>query len=234
MNKSHLTAFTTFLRLSLIGLLAAGALSVAAQASPDSERAALPYWQTPLMEAGRKLFQEGKFEEGGKVFAEAADKGDDRAMVALGLYFQTGKYNFKQDYAKAHGYYIRALGPTPYPKMPGGFKPNGYALNNLGVMFRDGLGVPVNRQIANALFLFEYTANGYSEESIGLASGNLNRDMREMSKKEVDAALCLNMAYVWAVVKGKGVAAPIEPSKDNPRIRDWGVWMKGELGDVKC
>jgi TPR repeat protein len=234
MNKSSSAARAKTIRHLLVGLLAGTVLSAAAQASPDSERAALPYWQTPLMDAGRKLFQEGKFEEGGKVFAEAADKGDDRAMVALGLYHQSGKYDFKQDYAKAHGYYVRALGPTPYPKMPGGFKPNGYALNNLGVMFRDGLGVPVNRQVANALFLFEYTANGYSQDSIGLASGNLNRDMREMSKSEVDAALCLNMAYVWAVVKGKGVAAPIEPSKDNPRIRDWGVWMKGELGDVKC
>ena len=217
-----------------IGLLACAVQSVAAQASPSSERAALPNWQTPLMEAGRKLMQEQKYEEGFKAFSEAADKGDDRAMVQLGLFFLRGNFNFKQDYAKAHGHFLRALGPTPYPKKPDGIKPNGYALNNLGVMFRDGLGVPVNRQIAHALFTFEYAANGYSEDSVGLASGNLNRDLREMAKSEQDAARCLNMDYVWAVVKGKGASAPIEPSKDNPRIRDWKGWMKGELSDVTC
>jgi TPR repeat protein len=220
----------TFTRLALLCLIVWPLLPAWSQPDPSPP----PQWQTTLMEKAGKLISSGQVEAGLKALQAAADKGDDRGMVQLGLYHYRGQHGLRQDYARAHEYFSRALGPTPYPKKPGGYQPNGFAVNNLGVMFRDGLGVPQNRQIAHALFTFEYAANGYSEESVGTASGNLNRDARELDKREQNAAMCLNMQYVWAYVKGKGVAKPVAPDAANPRIRDWKDWLPGEIANVTC
>jgi hypothetical protein len=191
-------------------------------------------WQTELMESGAALIREGKYEAGTHLFAQAADNGDDRAMVSLGLYALHGRNGIVKNYGQAHMFFSKALGPTPYRLTAQDYKPNGFAIINLGVMFRDGLGVAVNRKIAHALFTFEYARNGYSEESVGLSSGNLNRDLREMSEADLDAALCLNMEHVWAYVKSKGLANEIAASEPNPRIRDWKTWLPGEMAKVKC
>jgi TPR repeat protein len=214
--------------------LVAFSLALGGYAAAQPASAQPPQWQSALMESAKKSILSGQHEVGIATLVEASDKGDDRAMVQLGLYYYRGQFGLKQDYSKAHGYFAQAIGSTPYRKTSSDFKPNGFAVNNLGVMFRDGLGVQQNRQIAHALFTFEYAVNGYSEDSVGLASGNLNQDFRELKKDQLAAALCLNMGHVWAYAQSKGDAQPIEASVDNPRIRDWKTWMRGEIPDVPC
>src|SRR3954468_19053035 len=85
--------------------------------------------------------QRGDYETARKQFQALADKGDDKAMMELGLMYHTGE-GAKQDYDKAMDWYLKAYS-----------KQNGNALNNLGVMYRDGLGVAKNSKIAYLLFL---------------------------------------------------------------------------------
>src|SRR6187200_2009149 len=83
----------------------------------------------------------GDYETARKEFQALADKGDDKAMINLGVMHHTGE-GAKQDYDKAMDWYLKAYS-----------KRNGDALNNIGVMYRDGLGVATNAKIAYLLFL---------------------------------------------------------------------------------
>ena len=70
-----------------------------------------------------------------------AEQGDTVAMISLGVMYHTAD-GVSVDYETALDWYLRAYE-----------KNDGDALNNIGVLFRDGLGLQKNEKIAYLLFL---------------------------------------------------------------------------------
>jgi hypothetical protein len=162
----------------------------------------------------------GDFEVARKEYTALADKGDDKAMINLGLMHHTGQ-GTKQDYEKAMEWYLKAF-----------TKKNGDALNNIGVMYRDGLGVEKNLKVAYLLFLAVHMDGLGTDETQMRANRNLRRLMESLQTREVEDALSYTWAYVEQIVKSQGknvaIGKDVLPTKDRPRIRDNGWWMESE------
>ena len=162
----------------------------------------------------------GDYETARKEFQALADKGDDKAMIDLGVMYHTGE-GVKQDYDKAMDWYLKAYA-----------KRNGDALNNLGVMYRDGLGVATNAKIAYLLFLAVHM-DGLGSESTQIRAGrNLSRLAESIPKKGIEEALSYTWDYVEQVVKSRGknvaIGKEVLPAKKRPRIRDNNWWLDSE------
>lgn len=164
--------------------------------------------------------ERGDFETARKEFQELANKGDDKAMISLALMYHTGE-GMKQDYDKAMDWYLKAFS-----------KRNGDALNNIGVMYRDGLGVSTNSKIAYLLFLAVHMESLGSESTQIRAGRNLSRISEAMPKKDLEEALSYTWTYVDQIVKSRGknvaIGKDVLPAKDRPRIRDNNWWLDGE------
>lgn len=100
-------------------------------------------------------------------FTALAEQGDTRAMITIGLWYHTGD-GVAQDYQKAMEWYIRAFE-----------RADGDAYNNIGVLYRDGLGVAVNRPIAYVLFLLTHLRGLGSDATQYRANANLRREVAE-------------------------------------------------------
>jgi len=74
-----------------------------------------------------------------KEFMKMAGDGDVKAMLTIGSYYFRGEC-VRQDYSRALNWFLKALD-----------KKDPVAFNNVGVMFRDGLGVPRDMAMAYAL-----------------------------------------------------------------------------------
>jgi len=162
----------------------------------------------------------GDYETARKEFQALADKGDDKAMMELGLMYHTGE-GAKQDYNTAMDWYLKAYA-----------KHNGDALNNIGVMYRDGLGVATNAKVAYVLFLAVHM-EGFGTESTQYRAGrNLSRLASSAPKKEIEEALSYTWDYVDQIVKSRGknvaIGKDVMPTKDRPRIRDNNWWLDDE------
>jgi len=141
-------------------------------------------------------------------------------MMELGLMYHTGK-GAKQDYDKAMDWYLKAYA-----------KRNGDALNNMGVMYRDGLGVSTNSKVAYLLFLAVHM-EGLGSESTQIRAGrNLSRLAENIPKKGIEEALSYTWDYVEQVVKSRGknmaIGKDVLPAKKRPRIRDNNWWLESE------
>lgn len=162
----------------------------------------------------------GDYETARKEFQSLADKGDDKAMINLGLMFHTGE-GAKQDYDTAMEWYLKAYS-----------KRNGDALNNIGVMYRDGLGVAKNSKVAYLLFLAVHMDGLGSEATQTRAGRNLSRMTASLPKKEVEEAVSYTWAYVDQIVKSRGknvtIGKEVLPAKQRPRIRDNDWWLDSE------
>lgn len=157
------------------------------------------------------------------IWTRLADAGDRLAMIEVGLAHHHGR-GVPVDYPKALDWYVRA--------------DNGDALNNMGVMYRDGLGVPRDRRIAYLAFLIVHMAGMGSEATISRANRNLRREMAEQSPAELKAALCYPVAYFQAFLRARGSLdrgpEDFAVDEERPRFRDAGWWMPGEVGAFDC
>jgi len=179
---------------------------------------------------GIAAMNRGDYETAYKEFSALAAEGDDRAMITIGLWYHQGE-GFEQDYGKAFEWYLQAyeLG-------------NGDAYNNLGVMYRDGLGVPVNRSVSYALFLLTHLRSLGSESTQYRANGNLRREIQETTEEQRALAFCMTEAYLSDLVRSKGTleapSADQLPSETRPRIKDdTNLWLDSErkqLDEIQC
>jgi hypothetical protein len=149
-----------------------------------------------------------------------ASKGDVKSMISLGLLYHTGD-GVPIDYAKAMDWYLKAYEKT-----------DGDALNNIGVMFRDGLGVKQDRKVAYVLFLMVHMEGLGTEATQYRAGRNLGRLAESMKKEEIQEALSYTWDYVNQIVRSRGknmeIGKDVLPAKDRPRIRDNNWWLDSE------
>jgi len=149
-----------------------------------------------------------------------AKKGDVKSMMSLGLMYHTGD-GVKVDYTKAMDWYLKAYA-----------KNDGDALNNIGVLFRDGLGVPKNEKVAYLLFLGVHM-EGFGTEATQMRAGrSLGRLAESLKKDDIYEALSYTWNYVDQIVKSRGknteVGKDVLPTKKRPRIRDNNWWLDSE------
>jgi hypothetical protein len=164
--------------------------------------------------------ERGDYETARKEFQVLADQGDAKAMISLALMYHTGE-GAKLDYDKAMDWYLKAYA-----------KHNGDALNNIGVMYRDGSGVSTNAKIAYLLFLAVHM-EGLGTDSTQIRAGSsLSRLAETMPKKDIEEALSYTWEYVDQIVKSRGknvtIGKDVLPAKNRPRIRDNGWWFENE------
>lgn len=172
-----------------------------------------------------QLMHEGKTKEGIHIFEKLADDGDDRSMVQLGVYYFEGAV-ILQDHAKAMEWWLKALA-----------KNNADAFVNLGVMHRDGNGVPANKKIAYCIFLTTYM-NGLGNESTQQRAGDcLSLLMRNISKKDIKDCLSnYTLPYLQAYLEAKGdmngIPEKYQPSDKTPALKNLDWWLDGELNAI--
>lgn len=200
------------LRISLIALLIT---SVAAMAS-GAEKTGMD---------AVKLMEQGKPEEAIQIFESLSAKGDTKAMVQLGLYYYEGT-GVKKDYPKAMDWWLMAF-----------TNQNADAFVNLGVMHRDGHGVPKNKKIAYCVFLTTHMCGLGSESTQYRSNSCLRRIMEELSKDDIKDCLSnYTLGYVTAYLEAegqmKGIPDKYKPSEDNPVLKDTGWWLDGELDAI--
>lgn len=153
-------------------------------------------------------------------FEKLAAEGDVGAMTELGLRYHQGR-TVKQDYALAYDWYMKAIE-----------KGDGDAFNNLGVLHRDGLGVPKNQKVVYLIFLTVHMEGMGSEATQMRAGRNLQRLVDQLPKTEIYEALSYTWPYVIQIIQSRGkklsVGSDVLPAKDRPRIRDNDWWLDSE------
>lgn len=166
----------------------------------------------------------GDYDTAYEEFHALAEQGDSKAMATIGLFFHEGE-SFPQDYAKAMDWYLKAMELG-----------NGDAYNNIGVMYRDGLGVDTNRAIAYDLFLIVHMRGLGSQSTQYRANRNLRREVNELGKEQIEYALCLSEEQVIAFVteRGKVPAHTIDLSGEHIAIKDREWWLDGEVPVFEC
>lgn len=174
---------------------------------------------------GIRLMQEGKVPEAIQVFEKLAAKGDEKAMIQLGIFYYQGK-DVKQDYHKAMDWFLKAFS-----------KQNADAFVNLGVMHRDGHGVPRNKKIAYCVFLTTHMSGLGTQSTQYRSNSCLRQILDDLTKHDVKD--CLSnytleyiMAYLNAKGEMKGIPDKYKPSKNNPALRDLNWWLDGELDAI--
>lgn len=178
------------------------------------------------VQEGIDAMNRGDYEAAYTQFSALADEGDDEAMITIGLWYHEGT-GFARDYSKAMDWYLRAYA-----------RDNGDAYNNIGVMFRDGLGVPVNRSVSYALFLLTHLRGLGSESTQYRANDNLRREIQATTDDERTLGLCMTEAYLHEFVKSRGALAfPAKkhlPSRKHPRIKDnVDLWLDSEKAQLQ-
>lgn len=118
---------------------------------------------------------------------------------------------------------------------------NGDAYNNIGVLYRDGLGVAQNRSISYALFLVTHLRGLGTQATQHRANRNLRREAAETTADQRVLAVCFTEPFLKAFVmsRGKlsGVPTQYLPTENQPRIRDNDLlWLHNEQQamEFKC
>ncbi|HBC85413.1 MAG TPA: hypothetical protein DCZ94_00510 [Lentisphaeria bacterium] len=178
--------------------------------------------EEPSGQDAAALMQQGKTKEAIAIFEKLAAKGDSKAMVEVGLCYYEGR-GVKQDYPAAMDWFLKAFSSQ-----------NADAFVNLGVMHRDGQGVPENKKIAYCVFLTTHMCGLGSESTQARSNSCLRRLVEKLTKEEIKD--CLSnytvpyvMAYMEAKGKLEGIPDKYKPSKESPAIKDLDWWMDGEL-----
>lgn len=154
-----------------------------------------------------------------------SEQGDHKATVSAGLMHHLGT-GMSVDYVKAMDWYLKAVNY------------NGDAMNNIGVLYRDGLGISKNRKMAYLLFLTIHMEGIGNEETIMRANRNLRREIAELPLEDRQEALCYSLGYMVAYIRNRGAPAQspreIRDAKKQQRIRDLAWWAPGEVGEFTC
>jgi hypothetical protein len=166
------------------------------------------------------LLRAGKYSEAMPELRKLADGGDTTAMVTIGNLNYEGQ-GVPQSYQEAMSWWLRAADHS------------GDAFSNIGVLYRDGKGVPRNLEIAYDIFVITHM-RGLGDRATQVRNGgNLQKTVAMMSQDEVKAALCLSEEYVLSFVRNRGQASPDDKKRGVPiKDRDW--WHEGELPAFKC
>ena len=172
------------------------------------------------IETAVALLRAGEIQSAIPLFEELANEGDTKAMITLGNLYYEGR-GTTQDYQSAMNWYLRAL-----PE-------NGDAFANIGVLYRDGLGVPQNLEIAYAVFVITHM-RGLGSDDTQIRNGrNLQKAVSVMSQNQIIRALCQSETYVMQFVLNEGTGGVRDDSGDLPlKDREW--WLDGELPDFEC
>jgi TPR repeat protein len=113
-------------------------------------------------------------------------------MINLAVMYHTGQ-GVTQDYGKAMDWYLKAFA-----------KQNGDAYSNIGVLYRDGLGVETNLPIAYALFYITHM-RGLGTDSTQIRAGrNLDKTVALMKQDEINETLKITEKYVIRFVEKRG------------------------------
>jgi hypothetical protein len=167
----------------------------------------------------------GDFQAAYPLFVSLAEKGDDKAVIEVGLMHHFG-LGVPRDYVKSMDWFLKV------------FHKNGDAVNNIGVMHRDGLGVKANRKIAYVLFLTVHMTGMGGEATIMRANRNLRREIAELPVAEKQEALCFTLPYVVAYVEARGaldgIPENLRASAERKRIKELNWWAPGEIGEYSC
>ena len=147
-----------------------------------------------------------------KEFLALAEKGDAKSMIDLGVMHHTGE-GVTKDYGKAMDWYIKAF------KLG-----EGEAYNNIGVMYRDGLGVQTNRQIAYAIFFITHM-RGLGNDGTQIRAGrNLDKTVALLKQTEIEETIKFTEKYVLTFVEKRGKLEEKEKalkfSKQHPTLQD--------------
>lgn len=166
----------------------------------------------------------GDYETAYREFNALADQGDTKAMVTIGMFYYKGE-GFPRDYDKAMDWFLRAMALG-----------NGDAYNNIGVMYRDGLGVAPNRAIAYDLFLIVHMRGMGSQSTQYRANRNLRREVAELDEDQIRYALCLSEEQVLSFAKERGTtqAHDIKTPGKHVAIKDREWWLDGEIPSFDC
>lgn len=177
------------------------------------------------VQEGIAAMRNGDYQAAYKEFLPLAKKGDDKAMITIGLMYHQGQ-GFKQDYSKAMDWYIKALK-----------KNNGDAWSNIGVMFRDGLGVKKNKKIAYCMFLITHVCGLGSQSTQYRANSCLRRMIPQMTLPELKECFNYTVEYIRAYAESrgtlKGIPDQYKPSPKRAALKDKPWWVKGELDFLK-
>ena len=170
---------------------------------------------------GYAAVERGDYETAYNEFTELALEGDTNAMIQIGLWYHQGKV-LRQSYKRAMDWYIGAFS-----------RGNGDAYNNIGVLYRDGLGVEQNRSISYALFLVTHLRGLGTQSTQHRANRNLRREAVETNMDQRTLAVCFTEPYLEAFVmsrgKLRGVPERYLPTEKQPRIRDNDLlWLPNE------
>jgi len=175
-----------------------------------------------LVDKARSAGARGDTAEELELWELLANSGDADAMVAAGTVYQSA-IKTELAYQKALDWYLKAQTDD--------------ALNNMGVMYRDGTGVPKNRKIAYLLFLTVHMS-GTSAPAITRANRNLRQEMAELPPEQLREALCYTTDYLKAHIESKGKIAGIpenlRAAPDRRRFKELGWWREGEIGPYDC
>jgi TPR repeat protein len=168
----------------------------------------------------------GNYPKAMELLAPLADAGDARASVTIGDLYYEGKPGIAQNHDKAYAWYQKAF-----------VQIDGEAWNNIGVMLRDGKGVTPNRKIAYLIFLVSHKESLGTLDTQAKASANLQREMAEQKKEDLQQALCYSFDYLMEYVRSKGAiqGTPdrFKPSPRNPRFVDARFWTRAERDSMK-
>lgn len=179
----------------------------------------------PTAQDAIEAMRRGDYAAAYPIWVELAEAGDDKAAIELGLMHHMGRGR-PVSYEDAYTWYLRVLDK------------NGDAWNNIGVMFRDGQGVPRNRKIAHVMFLTVHMTGMGGEATVMRANRNLRREIAELSLAERQESLCYTMEYVRAYVVARGTLDRVldifRASQQQKRIRELGWFLPGELPPFEC
>ncbi len=141
-------------------------------------------------------------------------------MISLGIMYHTAD-GVAQDYSIALDWYLKAYE-----------KHDGDALNNIGVLFRDGLGVSRNKKVAYLLFLAVHMEGLGTEATQYRAGRNLGRLGQSLSREEIYEALSYTWDYVDQIVLSRGknleIWKDVLPGPERLRIRENHWWLESE------
>lgn len=179
-------------------------------------------WVTPVGGKGEqgRLLEKSPTAATLQPYVDAATGGNARAMAVLGLIYHQGE-GVPRDLLTAHDWYMKAAARGDVD-----------ALNNLGVLYRDGFAGRQNRKIAYVIFLAAWRSGEGSAATQTRAQRNAERLSAELSAAEINEGLSYTWPYVRQVVRSQGtdytIDAEVLPAVGRPRIRDNGWWREEE------
>ncbi|EIU7615480.1 sel1 repeat family protein [Vibrio vulnificus] len=149
-------------------------------------------------------------------YHKLAEDGDVKAMTTLGIeYYKSGSYEL------AYNWFKKSLKAG-----------DSDALNNLGVMYRDGLYVDRNLEVAYLLFLTTHMTGIGDAGTQSRAANNLKGIFSQLSDSEIQNALCVTPKYIFHYLDEDGNVSEIPksvlPSSKVRRFKDLDWWMESE------